>query len=152
MNTFLELHKLNLEPPPAPEQLDAHFRERAAMSGLGVWKPGDAIPESGRRLLVGVALYSADELRVLDVAAEVARRPNSAVRLEVFNTAACRGQEDVNEYIPELAPVYQTPFVGLWQDGLLIEKASGYAGRKLIARVLDVDPAIFTARPSAAEA
>lgn len=39
-----------------------------------------------------------------------------------------------------------TPVVGLWVDGMLVETASGYGGRQLVARVCDLDPVEVDAR------
>jgi hypothetical protein len=42
---------------------------------------------------------------------------------------APKGFED---YIPGIGRVYSTPVVGLWKNGVLIQKGAGVEGRKIL--------------------
>jgi hypothetical protein len=52
--------------------------------------------------------------------------------VEVFDVQDCTGQSDFEQYVPGIAPVFQTPVVGIWENGKLIAKGSGRAGRDLV--------------------
>ncbi len=52
--------------------------------------------------------------------------------IEAFDVAACRGMQDFERYIPEIGQVYQTPVVGVWENGVLDQKASGARARELL--------------------
>jgi hypothetical protein len=106
-------------------------------------------------LLLGVASYSLYDLYLLDTLVEAGVghtnvRPASteggvapadkSVSVDVFSVHDCRRQEDFDEYVPGLTPVLQSPVVGLWREGKLVEKAVGAAGRKVVAGLFGLDP------------
>jgi hypothetical protein len=133
MSRFLDLMS---DPRLDPADTNRRFRERVAASPFRLWSPGAPIPEGGVRLLVGIATWSAYDLRLLDLIEETPRAnwPTPLV-LELFNTDDCRSLDDFDHYVPGLGQVFHTPVVGLWRDGRLTEKAEGYAARDLVARM-----------------
>ena len=98
--------------------------------------------ESGRpdvphetRFLIGVATWSGYDWAMLDKLA--ARGPRLPCRVDVFDVDDCKVADhktpaDFEGYVPDIGPVYHTPLVGRWQDGLLVDKASGFKGRALL--------------------
>jgi hypothetical protein len=133
MSRFLDLMG---DPRHDPADTNRRFQERVAASPFRPWSPGDPIPEAGLRLLMGVATWSAYDLRLLDLVEETPREnwPTPLV-LELFNVDDCRSLDDFDRYIPGLGKVFHTPVVGLWRDGRLTEKAEGNAARDLAARL-----------------
>jgi hypothetical protein len=126
-------------PAEAQAESDQLFPLAVRDSNLRLWRPGDPIPSRGTRLLVGIATWSGYDLRLLDVLDElVAQHRANKLVIEVFNTAGLL-PEELNSYIPGLSSPHHTPFVGVWIDGALQQKASGYEGRKIAAQLLGFD-------------
>jgi hypothetical protein len=113
---------------------DELFPSIVARSPLRLWHPGDAIPRAEKRLLIGVATWSAHDMKLLDAVAAALQAPHPPLTVDVFNVADCPTADSFKEYIPGIDGIYQTPIVGLWSDGQLVEKATGFAGRELIAK------------------
>jgi hypothetical protein len=119
-----------------PEWADRHLPGLVAEGPLRMWRPGMIVSDKGTRLLIGAATWSGYDMRLLDLIAEAKRAdPQEASIVDVFNTADCRQMSDFRDYIPTLPEVFQTPVVGVWQDGRLQEAQQGYAARDLIARL-----------------
>jgi len=51
--------------------------------------------------------------------------------IEVFDLANS-STPDLNKYVPGLGNVHHTPVVGIWENGVLVERASGARARDLI--------------------
>ncbi len=64
------------------------------------------------------------------------------LRVEIFSTLDCLSQSEFEKCIPGIEPVIQTPVVGFYDDGVLRETATGFAGRALVGRVCGFDPAL----------
>jgi hypothetical protein len=110
------------------------FRE----SWLHPWKPGDPIENRVPRILLGVASYSVADLALLDMVDEAHGHASAWPRIDVFDVVECRSMEDFEKYVPGIGKVFQTPVVGLWEEGVLKEKAWGKAGRDLLSKVLNL--------------
>jgi hypothetical protein len=89
--------------------------------------------------LIGVVTWSAYDMKLLDAVSRVLQRPPSGLTVEVFNVADCSSPEAFDRYVPGTGRVFQTPVVGLWSDGQLVDKATGRTGRELVARVSGLD-------------
>jgi hypothetical protein len=85
------------------------------------WKLGDDISAASRRVLIGVAPYSGYDLKLLEALNELPLDPISD-RIDVFDVLACQTQEDFEKYIPGIGKVYQTPVVGIWEQGRLLQR------------------------------
>jgi putative restriction endonuclease len=116
-------------------EVDALFPAAVSKSPFRLWSPGDPIPATGDRLLIGVATWSAQDLALLDAVSQAlaTRRPGLVV--DVFNVAECPSPQAFERYVPGMGNVFHTPVVGLWSDGRLVDKASGKVGRELIELV-----------------
>jgi hypothetical protein len=120
--------------------LDDRFPSVVSTSPLGLWSPGDAIPARGERLLIGVATWSAYDMKLLDAVSQALQKLPAGLTVEVFNVADCSSPEEFDRYVPGIGRVFHTPVVGLWSDGKLVDRATGRAGRQLVARVSILDP------------
>ncbi|HEV3144311.1 MAG TPA: hypothetical protein VGZ47_10530 [Gemmataceae bacterium] len=112
------------------------------MSHLRLWQPGDPVVAVPIRVLVGVATYSALDLRLLEIIdrkLEEASRNGATLHVEVFNVLECRDQADFEKYIPGIGTVFQTPVVGIWENGVLVHRATGAAARSLLESRLNTD-------------
>jgi len=106
---------------------------------MSLWRRGDEIPQSGKRTLVGIAPYSRYDFQVLDELFKIQRtddRPFGC--LQVFDMLDCRDKGDFEDFVPGIGVVRQSPAVGIWIDGVVVEKEWGWKGRQLLglARVL----------------
>jgi hypothetical protein len=114
--------------------IDTLFPIVVSASPLRLWQPGDPIAPTGRRLLLGVATWSVPDVTMLDELALALLRQPSDLVVDVFNVADVRSAGDFERYVPGIGTVFHTPVVGLWIDGRLVAKASGKAGRDLVAQ------------------
>ena len=114
--------------------------DRIAASRMNWWTPGQPVASAGHRLLIGVAVWSGYDMRLLDfIDAALAHPPVANLTVDVFDADAVRPPTLFEPYIPGIGEVFQTPIVGLWVDGVLTKKDSGYAGRKIVADLFGFD-------------
>lgn len=141
MNRFAELFRRRTAPPPGQIYADdrsAVFPEVVSHSPrLRLWDKNAGVPSSGRFLLVGVATWSGYDMKLLDV---LESTPGGPEVIGVFDTADCRSNEDFEARIPGIGTVFQTPVVGLWENGHLVASASGHAARKIAFEACSIDP------------
>ena len=123
------------------ESATRSFPVVVAGSPFKLWSPDHPIASQGTRLLIGVATYSEPDLKLLDLVGEALERggENTPI-IEVFNTLDCHSHADFERYIPGIGKVFQTPAVGVWQNGVLVTKASGRSARDVIRQMCDLDP------------
>jgi hypothetical protein len=162
MTPFQDLH-LSYQHLSPGEQQAAVERELPALVSKGPlhWLSPESPPSgAAERLVLGVAPYSKDDMRLLDLVRQAVlkecsprrggrlqpetpgREPPVApgpLRVEVFSVLACKTHQDFEKYIPGIGKVYQTPVVGYWVDGVLREKCWGAPARALVARLLGLD-------------
>lgn len=147
MNTFHDLFRQPTRavgtsfPADRRRELFPGFVERSPK--LHLWAPGQPVPDRGSRLLIGVATWSGYDLNLLDLIEEA---PTTAVRVDVFDTDALHDLTALEQYIPGVELSHQTPTVGHWLDGKLVETAVGFRGRHLAARVCRILAADVDAR------
>lgn len=139
MMRFLELTQPVPGTPVGVQQeaADTEFPALARSAGFQFWQPGDHVPPTGIWLLIGVATYSTEDMKFLDGVAEDLKRsqlPSSHVA--VFNAGNISTMAEYNAFVPGIGDVYQTPVVGLWNDGELSSKAWGHRGRELVLEVI----------------
>jgi hypothetical protein len=138
MTRFFELPRLEVDAKCSPTnsgEADRVFPSFVAQSHLHLWRPGDPIPANGLRVLIGIATWSEYDLHLLDVANDaLADQNGSGPHVDVFSIDRL-SPGDFDKYVPGLAAVHHTPIVGIWQDGSLLEKAAGFDGRELAARL-----------------
>jgi hypothetical protein len=135
MNTFHDLFRQPTRragagfPPDRRRELFPGFVERSPR--LRLWVPGQSIPAQGSFLLLGVATWSGYDMNLLDL---IEGTPDTGIHVEVLDVDTVSSAEALARLFPGVA-LLQTPFVGYWLDGKLTESASGFEGRKLVARV-----------------
>jgi len=116
----------------APDRL---FPVAVAASRLHLWTPGDSIADRGTRLLLGVATWSGYEMHLLDVIDHaLSQARGEGPIIDVFNFGTLTSPEALEQYIPGLN-WFQTPVVGVWRDGRLVERKSGYDAAEFVARM-----------------
>jgi hypothetical protein len=140
MKRFLELFQRRTTPPPGQIHADDRsvlFPEVVSRSPrLTLWGKNDAAPAIGRFLLIGVATWSGYDMKLLDA---LEQTPDGPEVIGVFDTAGCKSNEDFEARIPGLGMVLQTPAVGLWEDGKLLARGTGYEGRLVALRACGID-------------
>jgi hypothetical protein len=141
MSRFLDLMH---QTPPIPEKgpgcfdfsnPDRLFPAAVGESPFRLWKPGDPIARQGTRILIGVATWSGYDMQLLDMLEEALSRATDVPLVEVFNAGILTSMDEFYKYILEVPDVFHTPAVGVWRDGVLTERAAGYAARDLVARM-----------------
>ena len=104
-------------------------------SVLNAWHLGDPVPTTGYGILIGIVSWSGYDLRLLDALAQP-RTVRGRERIDVLDIDAAGRSSGSYAYfdrlIPGIGKIYQTPIVGVWNDGALMQKGSGAAGREFI--------------------
>jgi hypothetical protein len=114
------------------------------------WSIGDPVRSTGRRLLIGAAVWSGYDMRILDYVDAALADPRFAdLTVDVFDCDQVQPPDGFESYIPGIGPVAGTPVVGLWVNGSLVDRASGYHGRKIVADLFGFDMQELVARSSA---
>jgi hypothetical protein len=146
MTRFSDLFRSGreLEPSTRQDLVERRFPAVVADSRLHAWSPGNPIRQQGKRLLLGIATYSENDMRLLDLVEESQmRHDGDSLWVDVFNTLEWKSRQDLDKYIPGLGDVYQTPVFGLWEDGRLNEQAWGKDARDRVIRLCGLDEAIL---------
>jgi hypothetical protein len=55
-------------------------------------------------------------------------------RFDVFDCGDVDSMGRMDFYVPGITPVFQTPVVGVWDGGTLVERGSGFDGRQILVR------------------
>jgi hypothetical protein len=119
----------------ANEKLPSQLRD----SNLNLWHLGDQIETQGTRYLIGIAVWSVYDLRLLDKLDAALLKKERNVRIDVFNIDWCKSQEEISAYVPEIDKVFATPVVGVWKDGKQIKQASNYLGRMILVEAFSLN-------------
>jgi hypothetical protein len=112
--------------------------EMLSGSHLNLWRIGDPVSTLPKRVLLGFATWSLYDLKLLDALAERLERSHPGdERLDVFDVDAdidskVHLKRRFEKYIPGIGTVLNTPAVGIWENGILKQKAKGVEARKLI--------------------
>jgi hypothetical protein len=125
-------------PGEQQKHLSGRLVDALSDSRLNLWQIGDDIAQANRRVLIGVAPYSMYDLKLLDALNELPLDPNSE-RVDVFDVLNNKTGQDFERYVPSIGKVYQTPVVGIWKNGHLEDKGSGYTGRELLIKLYGLD-------------
>ena len=143
MNSFLTLYQT---PRPmigdrlSPDLRSELFPELVQKSKrLHFWRPGEAITRSGLRLLVGIATWSVYDMSLLDMIDETSESGSMPLHIDVFDVGESQSAEDIGRAIPGIGKPSQTPLLGLWKNGEISERASGYDARNMIAFLCGLD-------------
>ena len=121
-------------------------------SQLTWWTPSDPFPTVGVRILIGVAVWSMHDLKLLD-AVDTAMRELTRTKpvVHVFDVDTI-WQPMWDLCIPGIGAPSQTPVVGLWIDDVLQQYGCGYLGRKIVAEFFGLDMQELVSKPSSTPA
>lgn len=130
-----------LAPKDQASFVGAKLPEALVGSPISVWRRGDPIPVVDRRILIGIAPYSLPDLQLVDKLTEVLkRRPGVRDSVQIFDVLSCSKMVDFEGYVPGVGSVYQTPVLGIWENGILVERATGAKARQIISRRYGLSP------------
>jgi hypothetical protein len=96
------------------------FPDAVRSTKMNLWRPGDPI-RTGKRLLIGIALWFGPDTRLLDaVDAYLSETEHNDVAVDVFDVSTVSNRADFDLYIPGITKCLRdTPLVGFWEDGVL---------------------------------
>jgi hypothetical protein len=146
MTAFQDLlrYEVSVDPGEAQRRAADLLPTRVAASPMQWWTPGDPVPSAGRWLLIGVAVWSGHDLRLLDQVSDWLTDPRcNGPKVAVFDAGAGRPHDQFEDILPGIGSVHHSPAVGYWVDGVLRETACGYLGRQIVARALSMDEALI---------
>lgn len=132
MSRFSDLFWSQRELWPAKQQeyMEQQLPLLVAGSNLHWRAPGDPLSEGGNRILVGVGTFSEYDMRLLDLLdAALGRLHGEEPRVDVFSVLTCRTPADFERLVPGIGQVFQTPVIGIWENGELKAKGSGARAR-----------------------
>jgi hypothetical protein len=133
---------------PLPGELPGDTQRRAAREFLNAiaeshfdkWTP-QVTSSADQVLVVGAAVWSIYDLRLLDLLADHVSRLEPQVHLVLFDIDRVSTPDELDCRVPGQEKPHHTPVVGHWSAGEFVESECGYAGRHLIYRLLGLDPA-----------
>jgi len=137
MTRFLDLltEQYRLPAEEREQWVTSQLEQLFSGSVLNAWHLGDPVPTTGCRILIGIVSWSGYDLRLLDALrqADTVRGQGRIDVLDIEAAARSSGSYDYFErVIPGIGKIYQTPIVGIWNNGALMQRGSGAAGRELI--------------------
>lgn len=138
---FVDLLELNSNLPPSEQQQRAseQFPSVVENTHMEIFRPGEELPTSGAHIWIGVASYSIPDLVMLDtIEAKLSREPCGNDTIHLFDVSAFTDSRDFEKYLPGIGRVYQTPVIGIWEDGVLKEKASGVTAKNWLMQRYDL--------------
>ena len=117
-------------PGQLQEQASKRFPNIVDESHMEIWRPNDGPFEPhDQDVLIGVATYSIEDLKLLDEIEQRLRVHSAPERISVFDISAFTEMRDFERLLPGIGKVFQTPVVGFWTNGQLTERLSGAAAR-----------------------
>jgi hypothetical protein len=124
-----------LAPSDQATYVSAGLPAALAGSPVSVWQPSSSGSSLGRRVVLGIATHSLPDLELLDALAVTLseRHHNHGDLVEVFDVVTCTNMKDFEDRIPGIGEVFQTPVVGIWENGVLIQQGSGARARQIIS-------------------
>ena len=139
MNKFESLLYGSGNPADVQERANQKLPFLLTKSNLHFWRLGDAIVSHSTRFLVGIAVWSLYDLRLLDALDAAFSNGKRTEHIDVFNLDSCRTQEEILAYFPHIDKVVHTPIVGVWRDGKQIRQGSSYIGRNILVEAFALD-------------
>lgn len=89
---------------PAEVQENAHRLLPSIMpqSELHLWGLDDSIPQQGMRFLIGIAVWSVYDMRLLDALDQMLSERKRPERVDIFNVDDCSTMECLQDYVPRV--------------------------------------------------
>ena len=144
-------HEPKLPPAESQRRAAAELPDRVRLSALEWWPDRTATNGTGSRLVLGVAVWSNYDLRLLDRINEaVAADAQPGLHVAVFNYDDVGSTDEFQRIFPGIGEVLQPPAVGYWEAGELKETATGFFARQLVGRLLNFDPNLVLEKPAVA--
>jgi hypothetical protein len=137
----IEVFELAERLPPKEQcaYISSRLPEVLRETKISMWDPQRAAPQSGRLILIGLAPYALLDLRLLGALTERLAHVNAREqRLEVFDILECKNMDDLEKRIPDIGKVYHSPILGIWDDGALVQRASGAQARDLMVEYFNL--------------
>lgn len=133
--SFLDLLRREggLTPGERQERASRELPEWVSRSALHWLATPDSVNGTGEKLVVGVVVWSRYDLALLDELNQFAEQ-HPGIRVYVFDVDRVNGEFE--QYVPGIGEVMQTPVVGYWKGGVLVEKGTGHAGREIARNVI----------------
>lgn len=126
----LLLPTARLSPGQLQEQASKEFPNVVENSHMEIWEPsGSPFKPHDQNVLIGVAIYSLEDLQLLDEIEQRLRFHSVHEKISVFDVSAFSEMADFERYLPGIGKVFQTPVLGFWRNGQLTERLSGAAAR-----------------------
>jgi hypothetical protein len=134
------LHNPNsIEPASLQAAARKQFPDVVLKSHLESFRRGQQPLRSGKYVLIGVAVYSPQDLQLLDAVDAAYPDWRDTATVAVFDLMECKDPRDVLErYVPTppypvIRRVLQSPIVGIWDGPVLVALESGlYDTQKLL--------------------
>lgn len=102
------------------------FSSLLAESSLEELPTEKFVKSAGRTVLLLVAVYSLDDLKLLDKLNESCPRQEEVpISMYIYDIENVKSLYEVDKFIPGIAPAYQTPMIGVWENGELKKSAWG---------------------------
>jgi hypothetical protein len=146
MGKFEALVKRSGHPAEVQDSARRELPSLLAKSNLHSWTPGDPIQAQGIRFVIGIAVWSVYDMRLLDALDQVLSQ--RAERVDVFNVDDCSTMECLRDYVPLVGKIYDSPIVGTWQDGKQVNQCSGAIAREMVAQYFGINHNRLIALPS----
>jgi hypothetical protein len=132
-----------IEPGPLQAAARKQFPDVARKSHLDFLNAGRHPPYSGKYVLIGIAIYSPNELQLLDAVDAAYPDWRGTAKVGVFDLMECKDPREVlRHYFPSppsrLSPlgfsfVPHSPIVGIWDGAVLMAVETGlYDAQKLL--------------------
>lgn len=133
---------------PAIQQREAadRFPQLVTRRGMCLWSDSER-SKYEVRIVIGVSTASQYDMTLLDeLRPYIPFFKASGIRIEVFNAYHFETLEEYEQRVPGIGKVFHTPVIGIWEKGVLTEKASGAAGRDVLQRFLSASTQKMTER------
>jgi len=142
MGRFRDLQHVKDHLPPGDQQLlrSELLPSVVANTRMSMWSPGESFPATGARILIGVVTWSLYDLDLLDTLDQSTFDHDT---VHVFDLDSCATQSDIENYIPGIGKVCQTPVLGYWQDGQQLHREQGAAARDWLRNRYTLPPQVF---------
>lgn len=114
-----------LEPGILQADVRKRFPSTVQKSHLEPHVPGSTVPRSGQYVVIGVATYAPEELRLLDDMEAAFPQWGKTSKVAVFDVLDCKNMDDMRRHLAPFMIAKQTPVVALWNNGKLIASQTG---------------------------
>ncbi|MEO7100841.1 MAG: hypothetical protein ABI162_15880 [Luteolibacter sp.] len=121
-------------------QVFMRFPQAVQDAGFELAVPGTPFPSD--RLVIGVGTYVSLEMVLLDRIREkvlVLPIPEWEGKIFVFDMLSCASNDDIEELVPGVGRVLQTPVVGLWQGGMPLKSVCGWQATRFLCQLFGIE-------------